>query len=167
MFPLKQRQADLPWQSGSPLSRQLFRKQDEPPSRALLHRFQALGPFAIDLATSRGDGRLWLNLALTKPCKTGVMKALIPLLFLAACASPAPEFMGATRTDVTVKGRDYTVFQKGERVEVIRLGYARRGEHQEIRATMIELIPRVTGCKLRETTLQGDSGEMRGSVSCP
>jgi hypothetical protein len=97
------------------------------------------------------------------------MKRLIPLIFLAACgAQPAPEFMmGATRTDITVNGRSYTVFQKGERVEVIRLGYARRGEHQDIRATMIELIPRVTGCKLRENTIQGDSGEMRGSLSCP
>ena len=94
--------------------------------------------------------------------------ALTLLVFLAACgASPAPEFFGATRTDVTVNGRDYTVFQKGERVEVIRLGYATRGQHQEIRATMIELIPRVTGCRLRESTLQGDSGEMRGSLDCP
>jgi hypothetical protein len=93
---------------------------------------------------------------------------LIPLVFLAACgASPAPEFIGATRTDVNVGGRDYTVFQKGERVEVIRLGYASRGEHQEIRATMIELIPRVTGCTLREASLVGDSGEMRGSLNCP
>lgn len=96
------------------------------------------------------------------------MKQLIPLLFLAACgASPAPEFIGAKRTDLTLNGRDYTVFQKGERVEVIRLGRATRGEHQEIRATMIELIPRVTGCKLRESTLTGDSGEMRGSLNCP
>jgi hypothetical protein len=93
---------------------------------------------------------------------------LIPLVFLSACgASPAPEFFGATRTDVTLNARDYTVFQKGERVEVIRLGYAHRGEHQEIRATMIELIPRVTGCKLRDSTLTGDSGEMRGSLDCP
>lgn len=96
------------------------------------------------------------------------MKYLIPLVFLAGCgASPAPEFMNATRTDITVNGRSYTVFQKGERVEVIRLGYASRGEHQGIRATMIEIIPRVTGCKLRENTLTGDSGEMRASVSCP
>lgn len=96
------------------------------------------------------------------------MKALVPLLFLIACgASPAPEFLGAKRTDVTLNGRDYTVFHKGERVEVIRLGHAQRGEHQQIRVTMIELIPRVTGCKLRENTLTGDSGEMRGSLNCP
>ncbi|MEF3048811.1 hypothetical protein [Pseudotabrizicola sp. L79] len=64
-------------------------------------------------------------------------------------------------------GRAYTVFQKEERVEVIRLGYARRGEHEAIRATMIALIPDVTGCKLVESSLQGDSGEMRGRLSCP
>ncbi|MCX7288547.1 MAG: hypothetical protein NTW20_13595 [Rhodobacterales bacterium] len=87
------------------------------------------------------------------------MKALIPLLFLAACASAAPEFIGATRTDTTVNGRNYTVFQKGERVEVIRLGYAS--------ATMIEIIPQVTGCTLRESTVVGDSGEMRATVNCP
>ncbi|WP_136645162.1 hypothetical protein [Tabrizicola sp. YIM 78059] len=96
------------------------------------------------------------------------MRWTFPMMFLAACgASPAVEFMGATRTDVTVAGRNYTVFQKGERVEVIRLGHARRGEHQAIRATMIELIPRVTGCRLLEHSLRGDSGEMRGSLDCP
>jgi len=96
------------------------------------------------------------------------MKALFPLILLAACgASAAPEFFGAERTEVTVAGRDYVVLQKGDRVEVIRLGYARRGEHQAIRAAMIELIPAVTGCKLREASLQGDSGEMRGTLNCP
>lgn len=96
------------------------------------------------------------------------MKRLFPLILLLGCgASPAPEFMNATRTDITVNGRSYVIFQKGERVEVIRLGYASRGEHQGIRATMIEVIPRVTGCKLRENTLTGESGEMRASLSCP
>jgi hypothetical protein len=97
-----------------------------------------------------------------------LISASLLFFHLAGCgASPAPEFMNATRTDITINGRSYTVFQKGERVEVIRLGYARRGEHQEIRATMIELIPTVTGCKLRENTVQGDSGELRASLSCP
>jgi hypothetical protein len=94
--------------------------------------------------------------------------AVILCLALAGCgASPAPEFFGATRTDVTRDGRTYSILQKDSRVEVIRHGYATRGEHQAIRATMIALIPEVTGCTLVETTLQGDSGEMRGSLRCP
>lgn len=93
---------------------------------------------------------------------------LSALLLLAACgASPAPEFLGAMRRDVVVSGRSYAVFQKGNRVEVIRMGPARRGQHEEIRATMIALIPQVTGCALIESTLHGDSGEMRGRLRCP
>ena len=96
------------------------------------------------------------------------MKPLIPLLLLlTACgAQPAPEFFAATRSNVTRDGRQYTVFHTEKRVEVIRQGYARRGDHQAIRATMIALIPEVTGCKLIESSLQGDSGEMRGSIRC-
>ncbi len=93
---------------------------------------------------------------------------LISLLgLLTACgAQPAPEFFAAKRADVTRDGRSYTVFYTDKRVEVIRLGYAARGSHQAIRATMIDLIPQVTGCKLTESSLQGDSGEMRGSIRC-
>jgi hypothetical protein len=91
----------------------------------------------------------------------------LTLFLLAACgASPAPEFFGAQRRDVTVDGRQYTVFFTQKRAQVIRLGYARRGEHQAIRATMVGLIEPATGCKLVESTLQGDSGEMRGSIRC-
>ena len=95
------------------------------------------------------------------------MNRLAALLMLTACgAQPAPEFFGATRADVTRDGRQYTVYYTENRVEVIRLGYARNGEHQAIRATMIELIPEVTGCTLIDTSLHGDSGEMRGSIRC-
>lgn len=95
------------------------------------------------------------------------MKAIVLILLLSACVSSAPEFMiGSTKTEVSRDGRRFTVVQKAERVEVIRHGHARRGEHQAIRATMIDLIPEVTGCKLREATLQGDSGEMRGTLDC-
>ena len=69
--------------------------------------------------------------------------------------------------DVTRDGRQYTVFYTEKRVEVIRLGYAGRGDHEAIRATMIGLIPQVTGCILNDRSLQGDSGEMRGSIRCP
>ncbi len=95
------------------------------------------------------------------------MRHAIIFLFLAACgAQPNPEFFGATRADITRDGRQFTVFYTENRVEVIRLGYARRGEHQAIRATMIDMIPGVTGCRLVPSTLTGDSGEMRGSISC-
>lgn len=95
------------------------------------------------------------------------MKHLALLLALAACgAQPAPEFFAAKRVDMTRDGRSYTVYFTEKRVEVIRLGFAHRGEHQAIRAAMIDLIPTATGCKLVESTLQGDSGEMRGSIRC-
>ncbi len=90
------------------------------------------------------------------------------VLVLAACgASPAPEFIGAKRMDVAINGRNYTVFSTHRRVQVIRLGYAQRGEHAAIRAQMIALIPQITGCELWEFSLRGDSGEMRGSIICP
>ena len=93
--------------------------------------------------------------------------ALTLCLILVNCgAQPAPEFFGATRTDVTRDGRSYTLLRKDKRVEVIRLGYARRGEHQAIRAQMIALIPEVTGCTLLPASVQGDSGEMRASIRC-
>lgn len=93
---------------------------------------------------------------------------LIALLALTACgAQPAPQMWGAQRFDVTRDGRQYTVFQKDRQVEVIRLGWAARGQHQAIRATMIDVVQEVTGCRLVASTLQGDSGEMRGRVACP
>jgi hypothetical protein len=95
------------------------------------------------------------------------MKRLIPLLALAACgAQPAPVMFGAERFEATRDGRQYVVFLKDNQVEVIRLGYATRGEHAGIRATMQALVPEVTGCKLNENSVQGDSGEIRGSVRC-
>ena len=97
------------------------------------------------------------------------MRYLIPLflLLLASCgAQQSAQMIGANRTDVVRDGRGYAVFQKENRVEVIRLGYARNGEHQGIRATMIALIPEVTGCNLVESSLQGDSGVMRGLLRC-
>ena len=75
--------------------------------------------------------------------------------------------MGAQRTDVVVAGRSYTVFWTDRIVEVIRLGWAAPGEHREIRATMIDLAESTTGCRLDDRSLTGDSGEMRGRITCP
>lgn len=96
------------------------------------------------------------------------MKRLIPLILLAACgAQPSPVMVGAQRQDVVVEGRQYTVYWTSKLVEVIRLGWASPGEHQAIRATMVKLIGDVTHCNLSESSLTGDSGEMRGRITCP
>jgi len=93
---------------------------------------------------------------------------LILLILLAGCAaSPAPEFIGAKRVEVERGGRTYAVWQRAERFEVVRSGYARRVQHHDIRATMLALVPEVTGCRLVESSIQGDSGEMRGRLTCP
>ncbi len=125
-------------------------------------------PYArIKHAKSTGCSTAFVNQTLTKRRQATPMKRLIPLVFLAACgAQPAPLMMGAERLEASRNGRQYVVFKKENTVEIIRLGYAKRGEHQAIRADMIALIPEVTGCKLSESTLQGDSGEMRGKINC-
>ena len=95
------------------------------------------------------------------------MRVLLLLLLLAACDSPAPRMMGATRTEVVRDGRTYVVYHRDGMVEVIRMGYARRGEHHAIRAEMIDVIGEATGCKPVASSMIGDSGEMRGRLDCP
>lgn len=97
------------------------------------------------------------------------MKPFFLLILLAACgAQPSPLIIGdRQRQDVVVAGRQYSVFWTERQVEVIRLGWASPGQHQSIRATMISLITTVTGCRLNERSLTGDSGEMRAYITCP
>ena len=93
---------------------------------------------------------------------------LVLAVALAACgAQPAPLMMGGARHETNIEGRDYVLYKKGNQVEVIRLGWADPGEHRRIRATMIELVPWLTGCDVVPSTVQGDSGEMRARVTCP
>lgn len=94
--------------------------------------------------------------------------ALLSAFLLTACgAQPAPEFFGAKRTDIRHDGRDYVVYQKGNRAEIIRMGFLRPGQHRATRDTMTLLLERVTGCPINAATLQGDSGEMRTTLRCP
>ncbi len=55
------------------------------------------------------------------------MRLFAILLVLAACDSPAPAMRGAERDEVQRNGRRYIVYHTADSVEVIRLGYARRG----------------------------------------
>ncbi|GGE00762.1 hypothetical protein SAMN05421774_101263 [Gemmobacter megaterium] len=96
-----------------------------------------------------------------------VKYSFLIVLVLAACgAQPAPEFFGAERYETSRDGRDYTIFKKANRFEVIRLGYVARGDHDRIRETMLEVVESITKCRIKPNTIQGDSGEMRGSLNC-
>lgn len=99
------------------------------------------------------------------------MKHLALLLFLAACgASPAPQFFGATRHQVTLGGIEFVVFQKDDRAEVVRLGYLGRAERAPVPALMEQAIARTTGCRAVPgsmiTGLPGDTGEARFDITC-
>ncbi len=95
------------------------------------------------------------------------MRFLVLLIALAACDSPSPRYAGAERFEVSQDGRDYVVYRAGSEVQVIRMGYARRGEHGAIRAAMPVVAAQATGCTARPASFDGDSGMMRGRVDCP
>ena len=99
------------------------------------------------------------------------MRALFPLLLLAACgASPAPQFFGAERHEVRLDGIDFVVFRKGDRAEVVRLGYLGRAARDAVPALMEEAVRVTTGCRAlpgsKVTGLPGDTGEARFDIDC-
>lgn len=98
------------------------------------------------------------------------MRYLLAFLLLAACASPAPEFLGATRTEVTKGGIRFVVFQKGERAEVIRMGYLSRPARDRVPDLMLAAVEEATGCAVVagsvRSGLPGDTGEARMRLAC-
>jgi hypothetical protein len=99
------------------------------------------------------------------------MTRLLPLLLLAACgASPAPQFFGATRHEVTLGGINFVVFQKDEAAEVVRLGYLTRAQRAPVPALMAAAAEQATGCRVipgsMVTGLPGDTGEARFRLAC-
>ena len=87
------------------------------------------------------------------------------------CAnSPAPEFFGAVRHQVTLQGIDFVVFHKGDAAVVVRLGYLARPARAVVPGLMIAAAEQATGCQVIESTvktgLPGDTGEARMRLSC-
>ena len=100
--------------------------------------------------------------------KTPCLPALA--VVLSACASPAPEMFGAARHEVTLGGIDFLVFHKGERAEVVRMGYLTRAERAPVPGLMVQAAERATGCRVRPgstvTGMPGDTGEARMALDC-
>lgn len=97
---------------------------------------------------------------------------ILLLFFLAACgASPAPQFFGAARHEVTLDGIRFVVFHKDDRAEVVRMGYLTRPERARVPALMEKAILQTTHCQViagsMVTGLPGDTGEARFDLDCP
>lgn len=89
---------------------------------------------------------------------------------IAACVSPAPEFFGASRHEVTRGGIRFVVFRQGDRVEVVRMGYLRRAERAPVPGLMAEAAAEATGCRVipgsMTTKIPGDTGVARFDLDC-
>ena len=99
------------------------------------------------------------------------MRVFMLLFALTACGpSPAPQFFGATRTEVTRGGITFVVFQKGNEAEVVRLGYLTQAERGPVPQLMDEAAEKATGCRVipgsMVTGLPGDTGEARFDLDC-
>lgn len=99
------------------------------------------------------------------------MRLAPALLILAACgASPSPDMFGAERTEVTRGGLDFVVFQQGNEVEVVRMGYLTRAERAPVPVLMAEAAEAATGCAViansMVTKIPGDTGVARFALDC-
>ena len=86
---------------------------------------------------------------------------------LGACDSPSPNMRDGVAHHLERDGHRFTVWQKDNRVEVIRLSYAPRGTHTHLREVMLQAIVDATGCTPRAGSVDGDSGVLRAALTCP
>lgn len=99
-----------------------------------------------------------------------MIRASFALVLLSACVSPAPDYFGSTRHEVTRGGIDFVVFRKADEVEVVRLGYLSRGERAAVPRLMAEAAEEATGCGVvpgsMVTKIPGDTGVARFDLIC-
>lgn len=115
-----------------------------------------------------------VNLRLTRIRFAAGMKPSIAILagalVLAGCASSGREYWGVEPRGVQIDGRRYEVFARLDeprpRVQVIRMGYARRADHAAILPAMVQAATMATGCSVIEGTAVGDSGVMNARLRC-
>lgn len=95
---------------------------------------------------------------------------ILPLLSLASCASPAPQFLGAERHDMKLDGIRFAVFVDGNEAEVIRLGYLSARDRARVPELMMRAAAQASGCAVVPhsllTRIPGDTGEARVSLGC-
>jgi hypothetical protein len=96
-----------------------------------------------------------------------VLALAIPL---SGCVTPAPDFFGAIRHEVTRGGIAFVIFQKADWVEVVRTGYLNRAARARVPQLMVEAAEAATGCRVvpgsMRTKIPGDTGVARFDLTC-
>lgn len=85
---------------------------------------------------------------------------------LAGCASPSPRMMSGDRHEIVIAGTAFTVFRKGDEVEVYRTSPQMLPSRSEVFAKAEKAIRRATGCAVQDGSLVGDAALMKAKVTC-
>lgn len=87
-------------------------------------------------------------------------------LALSACASPSPRMMSGEHHEIVVSGTAFTVFRKGDEVEVYRTTPEFLPHLSEVFAKAEVAIRQATGCRVRDGSLTGDAALMTALLDC-
>jgi hypothetical protein len=74
--------------------------------------------------------------------------------------------LGANHSVVALGGYNFAVWHKGDQVEIIRQGFAPPRDQARLKPLMEQAAREVTGCALRPSSIEGDSGVMRARMDC-
>jgi hypothetical protein len=85
---------------------------------------------------------------------------------LAACDSPSPRMMSGERHEAVIAGSAFTVYRKGDEVEVYRTTPEMLPRLSEVFAKAEQAIRQTTGCAVKDGSLVGDAALMRAELDC-
>jgi len=92
--------------------------------------------------------------------------ALTFVVFLSACSSPSPYFIGAEPVAQEVSGVRFDVYRRENLVQAIRLSGRLPGGVPAIKAAAIIAINAATGCKVNLAGIKADMEVISASLNC-
>ncbi|MEZ5772456.1 MAG: hypothetical protein R3D61_12885 [Defluviimonas denitrificans] len=81
--------------------------------------------------------------------------------------SPAPDFFGAERQEVTRGGIRFVIYRSGAEVEVVRMGYLSRPARAAVPRLMAEAVEEATGCPVVPGSMTADPRRYRRGAVRP
>jgi hypothetical protein len=91
----------------------------------------------------------------------------LALSFLGGCDSQSMEFMAARSENVVIGGMNFGVHWTDKATEVYRTGMIARRQWDDVPANALLAIETVTGCKVKEGSMEGDAALMKAKLTCP